>query len=287
MLRAGIPGFAWLRAKNKPKNNFALTRGGGETPPKSTKTPPKKLAMRPSLRVRPFQFLKLHKNTKKHEKNTHVFFALKSLKKHFRAHARKKNHFPGLAQISQKRRNSRSGFADSRPLWFAYWEPRFIIVRSPSRAWPRRLRASGRASACAGAGGGREIETTTREVTSRASRVSRAVTSRASGRQRRAIARVVSRRRQLAIRRRRSLLRFFGVANGVCRWRRRSLRFVRQMTASLIASPLLRCKRHVPVAPSVPSLRSPHDDVAHCLASPASQIMRSCCAVSPFASLVT
>ena len=95
----------------------------------------------------------------------------------------------------------------------------------------------------------------------------------------------------LVIRRRRSLLRFFGVANGVCRWRcrwrRRSLRFVCHMTASLTASPLLRCKRHMPVAPSVPSLRSPHDGVAHCPASPASQITRACGAVGPFASLVT
>ena len=67
--------------------------------------------------------------------------------------------------------------------------------------------------------------------------------------------------------RRRSLLRFSCVANGVCLWRRRSLRFARHMTASLIASLLMRCKRRVPVAPSVPSLRSSHDGVAHCFAS--------------------
>ena len=70
----------------------------------------------------------------------------------------------------------------------------------------------------------------------------------------------------LVTRRRRSLLRFSCVANGVCLWRRRSLRFARHTTASLIASLLLRCKRRVPVAPSVPSLRSSHDDVAHCFA---------------------
>ena len=63
------------------------------------------------------------------------------------------------------------------------------------------------------------------------------------------------------------MLRFSCVANGVCLWRRRSLRFARHMTASLIASLLLRCKRRVPVAPSVPSLRSSHDGVAHCFAS--------------------
>ena len=106
------------------------------------------------------------------------------------------------------------------------------------------------------------------------------------------------------------------VANGVCLWRRRSLRFARHMTASLIASLLLRCKRRVPVAPSVPSLRSSHDGVAHCFASlrckrrvpvaPSVPSLRSshdgvahcfaslalhtacaCGAVGPFASLVT
>ena len=84
-------------------------------------------------------------------------------------------------------------------------------------------------------------------------------------------------------RRRRSLLRFSCVASG----RRRSLRFARHMTASLIASLLLRCKRRVPVAPSVPSLRSSHDGVAHCFASLALQTACACGAVGPFASLVT
>ena len=36
------------------------------------------------------------------------------------------------------------------------------------------------------------------------------------------------------------------------------------MTASLVASLLSRCERRVPVAPSVPSLRSSHDGVALC-----------------------
>jgi hypothetical protein len=83
------------------------------------------------------------------------------------------------------------------------------------------------------------------------------------------------------------LLRFSCVANGVCPWRRRSLRFARHMTASLIASLLLRRTRHVPVAPSVPSLRSSCDGVAHCAASLASQAACACGAVGPFASLVT
>ena len=91
----------------------------------------------------------------------------------------------------------------------------------------------------------------------------------------------------LVTRRRRSLLRFSCVANDACLWRRRSLRFARHMTASLIASLALRRNRRVSVAPSVPSLRSPHDSVAHCLASPASQTTRACGAVGPFASLVT
>ena len=91
----------------------------------------------------------------------------------------------------------------------------------------------------------------------------------------------------LVTRRRRSLLRFSCVANGVCLWRRRSLRFARHVTASLIASLLSRCKRRVPVAPSVPSLRSSHDGVAHCFASLALQTACACGAVGPFASLVT
>ena len=91
----------------------------------------------------------------------------------------------------------------------------------------------------------------------------------------------------LVTRRRRSLLRFSCVAYRVCLWRRRSLRFARHMTASLIASLLLRCKRRVPVAPSVPSLRSSHDGVAHCFASLALQTACACGAVGPFASLVT
>ena len=77
------------------------------------------------------------------------------------------------------------------------------------------------------------------------------------------------------------------VANGVCPWRRQSPRFSRQMTALLIASLLLRCKRRVLVAPSVPSLRSPNDGVAHCFASLALQTACACGAVGPFASLVT
>ena len=91
----------------------------------------------------------------------------------------------------------------------------------------------------------------------------------------------------LVTRRRRSLLRFSCVANGVCLWRRRSLRFARHMTASLIASLLLRCIPRVPVAPSVPSLRSSQDGVAHCFASLALQTACACGAVGPFASLVT
>ena len=61
----------------------------------------------------------------------------------------------------------------------------------------------------------------------------------------------------------RLVLRFSCVANGVCLWRRRSLRFARHMTASLIASLLLRCIPRVPVVSSVPSLRSSRDGVAH------------------------
>ena len=80
----------------------------------------------------------------------------------------------------------------------------------------------------------------------------------------------------------RLVLRFSCVANRVCLCRRRPLRFARHMTASLIASLLLRCKRRVPVAPSIPSLRLSHDGVAHGFASLALQG-----AVSPFASHVT
>ena len=87
--------------------------------------------------------------------------------------------------------------------------------------------------------------------------------------------------------RRCSLLRFSCVANGARLWRRRSLRFARHMTASLIASLLLRCERRVPVAPSAPSLRSSHGGVAHCFASLALQAACACGAVGPFASLVT
>ena len=120
----------------------------------------------------------------------------------------------------------------------------------------------------------------------------------------------------LFTRRRRSLRGFSGVANDVCLWRRRSLRFARHMAASLIASLLLRRKLRVPMALSVPSLRSSHDDVshyfaslvmrtaralaplapalrssligvAHCVASLALQTMCACGAVASFASLVT
>ena len=84
----------------------------------------------------------------------------------------------------------------------------------------------------------------------------------------------------LVARRRRSLLRFSRVVSSVCLWRRRSLRFARHMTASLIASLLLRCKRRVPVAPSVPSLRLSHDGVAHCVASLA---LQACVPVAPSA----
>ena len=83
------------------------------------------------------------------------------------------------------------------------------------------------------------------------------------------------------------MLRLSCVAIGGCPWRRRSLRFYRHITASLIASFLLRRKRRVPVAPSVPSLRSSHDGVAHCFASLALQAACACGAVGPFASLVT
>ena len=94
--RERIPGFAWLSAKNKPNDFFRANarkttkqkkQKAQKHPPKSTKTP---------------------KNTKK----TPIFFSrLRAEKKRkkektFRAYARKNNHFPGLAQISPKRRNS-------------------------------------------------------------------------------------------------------------------------------------------------------------------------------------
>ena len=91
----------------------------------------------------------------------------------------------------------------------------------------------------------------------------------------------------LVTRRRRSLLRISFIASGVCLWCRRALRFARHKTASLIASLLLRCNRRVPVAPSVPSFRSSHDGVAHCVVSLALQVACACGAVGPFASLVT
>ena len=92
----------------------------------------------------------------------------------------------------------------------------------------------------------------------------------------------------LVTRHRRSLLRFSCVADDVCLWRRRSLRFSRHMAKSPIASLLSRRKRRVPVAPSVPSLRSSHGGVAHCLASLALQTTCACgTVVGFFASLVT
>ena len=77
------------------------------------------------------------------------------------------------------------------------------------------------------------------------------------------------------------MLRFSCVAYGVCMWRRLFLRFARHMTASLIASLLLRCIPRVPVAPSVPSLRSSHGGGAHCFASLAVQAACACGAVAP------
>ena len=91
----------------------------------------------------------------------------------------------------------------------------------------------------------------------------------------------------LVTRRRCSSLRFSCVANGVCLWRRQPPRFACHMTASLIASLLLRRKRCVPVAPSVSLLRSSHDGVAHCFASLALQTACACGSIGPFASLVT
>jgi len=81
--------------------------------------------------------------------------------------------------------------------------------------------------------------------------------------------------------------RFSCVATGVCLWRRQPPRFACHMTASLIASLLLRRKRCVPVAPSVSLLRSSHDGVAHCFASLALQTACACGSIGPFASLVT
>ena len=57
--------------------------------------------------------------------------------------------------------------------------------------------------------------------------------------------------------------------------------------ASLIASLLSRCISRVPVAPSVPSLRSSHDGVAHCVVSLALRTACACGAVSSLVSLVT
>jgi hypothetical protein len=91
----------------------------------------------------------------------------------------------------------------------------------------------------------------------------------------------------LVTRRRCSLFRFSCVAYRVCRWRRGSLSFARYVSAALISSLLLRCKRRVPVASSVPSLRSSHGGVAHCFASNALQTACAGGAVGPFASLVT
>ena len=91
----------------------------------------------------------------------------------------------------------------------------------------------------------------------------------------------------LVTRRRRSLLRFSCVAGGVCLWRLRFLRFARHVTASLIASLLLRCIPRLPVAPSVPSLLSSHNGVARCVASLALQAACACGAIGPVALLVT
>ena len=91
----------------------------------------------------------------------------------------------------------------------------------------------------------------------------------------------------LVTRRRCSSLRFSCVANGVCLWRCQSLRFARHKTVSLIASLLSRCKRRVPGAPSVSSLRSSQEGVAHCFASLALHTACACGAVGPFASPVT
>ena len=73
----------------------------------------------------------------------------------------------------------------------------------------------------------------------------------------------------------------------VCLWRRRSFRFARHTAASLVALLLLRRIRRVPVAPSVPSLRSSHGSVSHCFASLASLTAFARGAVGPLAGLVT
>ena len=91
----------------------------------------------------------------------------------------------------------------------------------------------------------------------------------------------------LVTRRRRSWLRLPCFAYRACLWRRRFLRFARHVVALFIASLLLRRRRRVPVAPSVPLLRSSHHGIAHCFASSASQTACACGAVGPFASLVT
>ena len=93
--------------------------------------------------------------------------------------------------------------------------------------------------------------------------------------------------RLFVTRQRRSLHRFSCVANGVCLWSRRFLRFARDTTASLMASLVLRLKRLVPVAPSVSSLRWSHHDVVRCFASSALRTKYASGAVGPFASLVT
>ena len=97
--RAGIPGFAWLSWKNKPKKKFALTREKQKKkPPTSTKTHKK------------------HRKTPKNTKKTPKFFfgayarKKKPPKKSFRAYARKHNHLPGLVELSQKRRYSRPDY---------------------------------------------------------------------------------------------------------------------------------------------------------------------------------
>ena len=90
--RAGIPGFAWLIAKNKPKKKFALTREKQKTKnKKSTKTPPQK-----------------HKNTKKHtQKTPNLFFSRLRAK---------------LPPSRQKKTNSHSNQNGMKPkkipLWF-------------------------------------------------------------------------------------------------------------------------------------------------------------------------
>ena len=91
----------------------------------------------------------------------------------------------------------------------------------------------------------------------------------------------------LVTRQRRSWLRFSCVANGVCQWRHPPLRFACHTTASLISTLLVHRDVHVPVAPSVPLIRSLHYGVAHCFASRALQTACACGAFGPFASLVT